>query len=33
MTDAHQIAHGLMLGYIGPDHKVIDCIARQGEGV
>jgi hypothetical protein len=22
--DAQQIAHGLIQGYIGPDHKVID---------
>ena len=24
MRDAPQIAHGLIQGYIGPDHKVID---------
>ena len=28
--DAQQVAHGLIQGYIGPDHKVIDMKALFG---
>ena len=31
LRDAQQIAHGLIQGYIGPDHKVIDMKAQALE--
>jgi hypothetical protein len=30
LRDAQQIAHGLIQGYIGPDHKVMDMRAFFG---